>query len=314
MNERTFAVNDQEGAWIGEVSRRLRLVQADAGSATPQQRREFLAEELARSLKTVAGGRRKALLNALLERFPVAGQVGNGSSESAVKAAASPDAAVKPAETFDDLLGRFLKAATELRPDQKAAVLTKLAEAGLREESGPAPAARMPADVGQALGLPAGQQPVLDNVVRLCALFMEMFQRLDQTALASMRELAPRSQLLKRPQDFRAAVLQYLTQEQGDSIEPQMRMVSGLLGALLAAIMGGGKDFGRHYVERLSPSAIEDVVMAEGGSSIFGKSKKERCWDKYVLLAREFETPDLVDRRLRDCLAAFVEKKVLGAR
>lgn len=54
--------------------------------------------------------------------------------------------------------------------------------------------------------------------------------------------------------------------------------------------------------------------MGEGGVGIFGKNKKERCWDKYVRLAKDFETADLVDRRIRDCLAAFAEKKVLGGR
>ena len=128
-----------------------------------------------------------------------------------------------------------------------------------------------------------------------------------------MKELSPRSSLLKRPQDFRNAVAQFLTQDEA-SMEPQVRVVASLLGALLAAMLGGGKDFGRQYVERLSPSAIEDVVMGEGGVGIFGKNKKERCWDKYVRLAKDFETADLVDRRIRDCLAAFAEKKVLGGR
>jgi hypothetical protein len=54
--------------------------------------------------------------------------------------------------------------------------------------------------------------------------------------------------------------------------------------------------------------------MGEGGGSLFGKNKKERCWDKYVRLAKDYETPDLVDRRIRDCLAKFVEEKVLGGR
>jgi hypothetical protein len=93
-------------------------------------------------------------------------------------------------------------------------------------------------------------------------------------------------------------------------------MVAGLPAALLAAMLGGGKDFGKKYVERFSPSAIKEVVIGEGGGSLnpFGKNTEERCWAKYVRLAKDYETADLVDRRIRDCLAAFVERTALGGR
>ncbi len=310
MPDAARTLSDQEGAWVQQLANRLRLVQVDAGAATPQQRREFLNEEIAHHLKGVSPARRKPLLETLLERFPVSGQI-----PRPVASVPSPPPAAVPAipETFEALLERFLKAARELPEAKRQGTTKTLAEAGFISTAAPAPSPETPEDLAQVLGLPAGQSVRLANVVRLCAALLDVFQRLDQTALGTMREVAPRSQLLRRPQDFRTAVLRYLSGED-DSIDAQVRMVSGLLGALLAAILGGGRDFGRHYVERLSPSAIEDVVMGEGGSSIFGKSKKERCWDKYVLLAREFETPDLVDRRVRDCVAAFVEKKVLGAR
>ncbi len=310
MPDNALTLSDQEGAWVQQLANRLRLVQVDAGAATPQQRREFLNEEIAHHLKGVSPARRKPLLETLLERFPVGGQI---AKSAAVAPAPSPTAAPAAPETFDALFARFLKAAGDLPEAKRQEATKKLMEAALLPAGAPPPAPDAPEDLAQLLGLPAGQSVRLANVVRLCAALLDVFQRLDQTALGTMREVAPRSQLLRRPQDFRTAVLRYLSGED-DSIDAQVRMVSGLVGALLAAILGGGRDFGRHYVERLSPSAIEDVVMGEGGSSIFGKSKKERCWDKYVLLAREFETPDLVDRRVRDCVAAFVEKKVLGAR
>ncbi|HEY5915611.1 MAG TPA: hypothetical protein VJA21_33925 [Verrucomicrobiae bacterium] len=303
------ALTDHETGWVSEVTGRLRLIQADAAGVTSEQRREFLNEEISRSLKTVTPGRRKDCLEALLARFPVAGQVLKNPAPLPPAPAATP-----PPETFDRLFERFLKAAAAVPETQKAEVVKRLAEAGLGGPRGGSPALEITDEMRQALGLPAGQGASMANVARLCLLVLDSLYRLDQTALATMRELAPRSQLLKRPQDFRNAVVQYLGRPDAESVEPQVRMVSSLLGALLAAILGGGRDFGRHYVERLSPSAIEDVVTGEGGGSIFGKSKKERCWDKYVLLAREFETPDLVDRRIRDCMAAFVEKKVLGAR
>ena len=76
-------------------------------------------------------------------------------------------------------------------------------------------------------------------------------------------------------------------------------------------MLAAGKDFGRDYLSRFSPAAIEDVVAGEGGK-LFGPNKKERCWDKYTDLANDFATPDLIDRRIKDCLAAFIERTRSG--
>jgi len=309
------ALTDQEGLWIDELAGRLRLIQADAATAAPAQRREFLNETLARSLQGVPSADRQRFLEALLARFPVAGQVVQGAPSPAPAPAPAPP---PPSETFEQLLERLLRAASELPAEQRAETVQRLAQAGLAPVKVETAAATLevPADLRQALGLPEGRQPLLPNLALLCALLIEAVQRLDQTALGTLRELAPKSSLLKRPQAFRQAAAQFLAGET-ESAEPQVRAMSALLGALLAAMLGGGRDFGRQYVERLSPSAIEDVVMGEGGGSAipgFGKSKKEKCWDKYVLLAKELETADLVNRRIRDCLAAFVEKNVLGGR
>jgi len=155
--------------------------------------------------------------------------------------------------------------------------------------------------------------------VKLTALLVDMFSQMDQQAVATMRELAPRSVLLNRAQDFRSAGARFLVADD-ESFEAQAKAMRSLFGALFLAILGGGKEFGRQLVERLSPPAIEDVVAGEGkggglgGFIGIGPSSKEKCWDKYKDLAGDYATADVVDRRLKDCLAAFVEKKVLGGR
>jgi hypothetical protein len=309
MNDQKIALTHEESGWVAEVAGRLRLIQADAPTAAPEQRREDLNEEIARSLKSVAPAQRKRYLEALRARFPVAGQL----VTTAGPAAAPPPRPAPAPETFEQLLERFLKAAKELPDVQRAGVTKRLGEAGLTSVDKDKVVLEITDELRQGLGLPADRQPNLRSLVELCVLLVEAFQRLDQAALGTMKELAPRSSLLRRPQDFRSAVGQFLTQDEV-LLEPQVRVVASLLGALLAAMLGGGKDFGRQYVERLSPPAIEDVVMGEGGGSFFGKNKEERCWAKYVRLAKDYETADLVDRRIRDCLASFVEKKVLGGR
>ena len=291
------------------MANRLRLIQSDTASASPEARRELLGEEVTRSLKDVPTANRKRFLQALLARFPVAGEIAK--SAPAALPVAAP---VRVDETPERVLERFLAVAAKLSEEKRAELAKRLSEAGLAWVDRSALVLEISDELRQKLGLQADQQPRLTRVVELAVFLVDALCRVDENALKTMRELAPRSPLLKRPEDFRRTAARFLTTE-NESLEPQWRTMRGLLGALLAAMLGGGKDFGKDYVERLSPAAIEDVVVSEGGGGLlFGPNKKERCWDKYKDLVGDYATSDLINHRIRDCLAAFVEKTLLGAR
>ena len=325
-----IALTDQESRWVAGVASRLRLVQADTIGATPAQRREYLNEELARHLKEIPPGNRRRYVEALLARFPVAGQT--------VSATGPPPPSAPPPETFEQLLERFLRAARELPAPKRSEVADRLATAGLAKVDPSAMALGMIKDLREGLGLATDDQPpgtvvlkmidelrqglglAADQPVRLvrlaqlALLLVEVFQRLDQMALATLRETDPKSPLLNRSQDFRTAAAQFVTREE-NSVEPQARMVVDLLAALLKAFADGGRDFGASYVQRMSPSAIRDVVLTEGPRlPIFGKNTDELCWEKYLQLARDYETADKVNQRIRESLAAFIKQKVLRGR
>jgi hypothetical protein len=342
MSSYPTALTGEETAWVEQLTGRLRVVQADAAEAMPEKRREYLREELARSFKGVPPANQRRYKEALLARFPVAGQILQPAAPAPAPAAETFEqlqdrflaaVAEMPAPRreqvakrlveaglleleFEQLLERFLKAAAELPAPKRQELAKRLSEEGLAPRGDGAPVIlEVEEELRQRLGLPAGQPARLDGVVQLCALLGETFQRLDQAALKTMRELSPKSTLLKRPQDFHGAAVQFLAGSQ-ESAEPQVRLVASLLGALLAALLGGHENFARWYLKRFSPREIAEVVDAEseGGLRIFGKSKKELCWNKYVALAEDFATPEQINRRIRDCLAAFVENKVLGGR
>jgi hypothetical protein len=299
-----IALTDQESGWIDELAARLRVVQADAVVATPEKRREYLTEEVVRRFKAVLPANRRRLLQALLERFPVAGQV----LKPAPAAPAPVPAPELAPETVDETLGRLLEAAKGLPAEKRAGISKSLAAAGLVSMNGDVLVLEVSEKLREGLGLEAGQQPQLTRLAELTMFLVDALCLLDQTALKTMRELSPRSPLLKRPEDFRKAAARFLVRD-GETLEPAWGAMRGLLGALLAAIQGGLKTFGRQYVDRFSPSGIEAVVVGEGGGPILGigKTRKERCWEKYTRLSEDYDTPDLVDRRVKDCLAAFVE-------
>ena len=272
-----------------------------------ERRLEYLQEEVDRSLKTVPEASRKRLLEALISRFPVAGHV--------VQAAAASVAAPAPTlagETPAQVMDRFFTVAAGFSAEARADLSVRLRKSGFSGADRSSSNCELSSELLLKLGLAAGQQPNLTRLAELAAFLVEEICVLDKNALKTMRELSPRSSLLKRSENFRKTVSRYLASE-NETLEPQWQEIRGLLGGLLAAAQGGGKDFGKQFVEHLAPNAIEDIVVGEGEARLFfGPSKKERCWDKYVDLAGDYATPDLVDRRIKDCLRGLCRAVACG--
>jgi len=307
MIQSNTTLTEEESEWVNNCAGRLRLIQADASTTAAENRREYLKEEIGRNFSSVAPANRKRLLRALLARFPVAGQcLEKNSSVSA------PPPVKSVPETVDQTLEKLLAAAAGLSAEKRGEVSKRLAEAGLAWVDHDAIILEISEDMRKRLGLQPGQQPHLTKVVELAVFLVEAMVLLDQNALRTMRELSPRSALLNRAEDFRSTASRFLTGGEV-SLEHQWTAIRSLLGSLLAAIQGGGKDFGRQMVERMSPSSIEEVIVSEGGK-LFGPNKKERCWDRYQDLFEDISTSDLIDRKIKECLAAFVERTVHGNR
>lgn len=311
MSHSTTTLTDQEDQWINECAARLRLIQADAAALSPDKRREYLQEEMDRSLKNSPPANRKRYLQALLHRFPVAGQVATATPVAAASTATPPSA---PAPlTPDELLERFLAVAAGLPEEKRAEFAKNLQAAGLVCANRDALVIDVSHELRKSLDLKPEDQVQLTRVVEFAVVLADIFARLEQTAMTAMRDLAPKSPLMRRPADFRAAAAQLLVSKDAP-LEPHVKAVASLLGGMIAGMLGGGRDFGRDLVERLSPSAIEQVVRDEGKGGIFGKKPKELCWEKYAELFEDYATAELVERKLKDCLGAFVEKRVLGGR
>lgn len=309
MSQSNTTLSDPENQWLSECATRLRAIQADAATIAPEKRREYLQEEMDRSLKSSPPANRKRYLQALLHRFPVAGQVVTAAPVAAASAPPPPAAPVPL--TPDELLERFLAAAANLPEERRAELGRQLRDAGLVTVDRDALVIDVSEELRKALGLKLEDQVHLSRVVELAIVLADIFARLDQTAMTALRELSPKSALLRRPADFRAAAAQFLISSD-HPLEPHVKMVASLLGGIIAATLGGGRDFGRVLVDRLSPAAIEQVVRDEGKGGIFGKKPKELCWEKYAELFEDFATAELVDRRIKDCLGVFVDKRVGG--
>ena len=298
------SLTEEENEWISKCAGRLRLIQSDAAAMPADKRREYLKDELGRTFQDVPPANQKRLREALLARFPVAGHVVATASPAPMPAPAPKSAP----ESVDQILEKLLAAAANLPDEKRTEIAKRIGDAGFACVDREAVLLEVSDDLRKRLGLPADKQPHLARVVELAAFLIEAMVMLDQNALRTMRELSPRSPLLNRKEDFRKAASRFLTDMDG-SLDSQWNSIRGLLGGLLAAMQGGGKEFGRQFVESMSPNAIEDVIVSEGGK-LFGPNKKERCWDRYKDLSEDISTPDLVNRKIKESLAAFVERTV----
>jgi hypothetical protein len=302
-------LTEQESDWVNALAGRLRLIQADAASKPAEERCGYLQEELARNLKTVPPANQARYLDALLARFPVRGQLASLSAVPAPVAAPPPGPAKLREATPEEIVERFFDLVSRLPEDKRAEISRRIFDSGLARVDIESPV-DVPDDWRQKLGLQANQRPRLRELSELAVMLTDMFSRLDQTALTVMRELSPRSKLLRRPEDFRAATARFVSGG-GEPLDPYLRAVSGLLGGMLTAILSAGKDFARQHWDLLSPSNINQTVEEDGDYSkmVVGKSKQHCCWEKYRLLFDEnFTTADLIDRRIKDCMKDIVER------
>jgi hypothetical protein len=307
----TTPLTEEESVRLQALAVRLRELQVAAESDPAEQRRDKLRQEIARSLAEFPPDNRKRYLEFLLDGF---------AREDPAPAAPVPhtsddlDRTPAPAANHspEDCITAFLALAAGINEERRVALTKRLADAGFNWVDKDQLLVEVSDSFREALGLPSGQQPRLARMVQLTVALIELLNRLDHMALKTFTELAPRSSLGARPQEFRDAVANFLTGN-SDSVEPQIRAISALVGGLMAAILGAGREFGRQYTERFSPSSIEDVVKGEGKVKLFG-NEKALCWDKYKDLARDYATADLVDRRIRECFGAFAEKKASAAR
>lgn len=297
----TSVLTEDELGVVNECAARLRVIQGDTVAVDAEKRCEYLGEEVNRSLKGLTPGRRKLCLERLLARFPVAGQLATNQTTKTATAAPPPQA-----DTPEKLVERLLLVAGDLSEEQRVAFARRLAEAGFVGKERGALEIDISPEIKSRFGLPADGQPSLERLAQLAALMAQSLYELDRTAKIALKELYPRSALLSQPHNFRQPIGQYLTGSL-DDVEPHLRITSTLLGGMLAAMLGGGRDFGRQFVEKFSPNAIEEVVFSEGSKGFMGPSKKERCWDKYCSLSKDIATPELVDRWLKDCLGRFAD-------
>jgi hypothetical protein len=287
---------------ILETSQRLRVVQRGFADADPQQRAEYLCEELDRRLKEVPYGERRAFLQGLLAQFP------------AWPAGASPagdQAYSSDKQSFDDpiqlaelLVGRLATAA----PDRREAILDRLRKAVPELSRGTDPPGDATNHVRSALHLPEGTDLPEGRLGELASLLTEFVVKLERWTASIWAEI-PSKSALRPPKHIEEVARRFLCEEArgAEEITKELQLLQQFVTVIMAAARKAGDDVARRHFHKFSPEAIQASVEMEPGSLRRALVSKEILyWRKYCELAQELGT-EYVDREIVLAMAEYAE-------
>lgn len=281
------------------LAARLRLLQMDCADLPAAARREYIREEIARALEGMPAEKKGAFLESLAGKFP------------AWDTAPSPEGfGISAAGDIQERRRELLEAIQSLPPESKREFFKKLmAEAGLEPEQQDASGWAVPPDLRNELGLAPDQSPAPENALRLLAMLLGEFGKLESLTWEMWSRLAPRSAVrreLPPGGDFKSWFEPCLRGEaEAAALAAVLEKTRKLMAGLLAAIPLGGKAFAEEYLVRFLPQNIEDVVHSRG-VSLFGDSMEKKCWNKYKELAHlDVES---IEKKIRDAIAQQAEE------
>jgi len=279
---------------ILETSQRLRVVQRDFADADPQQRAEYLCEELDRRLKEIPYGERQAFLQGLLTQFPT-WPPDNSSGGGPARPSGE-----KPVEDPIRLAEALIARLPAVAPGQREAILDRLRKA-VPELSRSAAASGEAGQNGKSTPGPAEE--------RLASLLTDFVVKLEHSAASFWAEIPSRS-AVRPPKHIEEITRRFLRGETRgtDEIAKELQLLQQFVTIFMAAARKAGDDVARRHFQKFSPEAIQAAVEVEPASPwVRLKTAPEvRYWRKYCELAQDVGT-EYVDREIVLAMAEYAE-------
>jgi len=297
---------------VASVANRLRMVQVDFAEHPPDVRHEFLLEEVVRAIANVVPQQRRHFLDRLQEKFPTWDKLDLTAHTSAVPVGRS---------TFDEkelkewtfLVEKLVELAPTLPDQTKLIVGERLAAAGYETvKGGQNGTLELNAAVRSKLQLAGADQIDSGRAVELLDMLIEFSTGLDLLAWNTWKTLAPQSSV-RRSTPLQKMMGRFAS---GDAevpntvISQEIGRLRRLVAAIISAVGQVGRKFAEDYVVRFSPAQIEDLVKAQGGSSLFGNAKV-RYWDQYVQMSAQ-QDANAVEHEILAAVAEYAETLIKG--
>ncbi len=300
-------------SWAAGVAQRLKIIQSNWADEDVNVRREYLHEEISRSIGELSPSDRTNCLNALISHFP------QGVSISPTLVASTeqgnPPATVK---TACELLMGLLKDATE---EEKKLVADSLKQHGLTIRSPGAKSAEdeeelfdIAPEMIRRLRLRPGSTINSSRVSRLMVHLLESVLGVDDLVWNLWKKIAPKSTVRRKGRaDLRSLVGSFLTNDPSVSfadVTAAMDLSRRLNTSLFGALGPMGRNFAQKYSQKYSPEAITEAVELEGGGG-FLKAKAVLCWQKFEELSADLDE-QTITILLYEILANYAEELMLG--
>ena len=314
--------------WAKRTARRLRVSHHSFADQTFEEKREFLEDELdfaLGDLGTESGPLREKYLDALIELFPVFGQVvtqGEGAgSEKTPKAKTAIEKVLEGwGEASEDerkLVAAQLGLCAKAEISVGGAVLDGAAipegVAMPTEAQGVADLKRTMEQVSRVFQISEGEEISFARLFKLAGMLVDNFDGLHSFVWKFWDFICPRDAEGELEPEIngglKTAFHSYLTSEEYNSakIYKEVDTTKLLLLAVCSSINQCGEEFGRQFGNRYSPDQIESAVVIEdtGGDPSKVKDLERKSWLKYRQLSKNL-TPGGVDDELKVLIGQLI--------
>jgi hypothetical protein len=295
------AEESEVSSWAVKVAARLWMLQTSFADDPPQTRREYLVEEIERSLKEVAESRREEYLAALMDRFPGPERFEFGS------AAVPPPQTEAPKRTPLQLVQELIAQIPQLPSETRVAIAQRLQAAGLLIPQGKG--TELPAELIGKIGMTPAEPVDEERLAKVFAALFDMVVMLDHLIWSVWKNIAPKS-ALRRDTDtanLRRTVGRCLA---GDREVATLQVTQildktrQLTAGLLSAIGPAGETYARQHLEKFAPEKIRTSI--ESKSPGFLGNIEQKCWRRYLELAGDL-SGQVVQKQMVDAIVSYTE-------
>jgi hypothetical protein len=295
------AEESEVSSWAVKVAARLWMLQTSFADDPPQTRREYLVEEIERSLKEVAESRREEYLAALMDRFPGPERFEFGS------AAAPPPQTEAPKRTPLQLVQELIAQIPQLPSETRVVIAQRLQAAGLLIPQ--SKGTELPAELIGKIGMTPDEPVDEERLAKVFAALFDMVVMLDHLIWSVWKNIAPKS-ALRRDTDtanLRRTIGRCLA---GDREVATLQVTQildktrHLTAGLLSAIGPAGETYARQHLEKFAPEKIRTSI--ESKSPGFLGNIEQKCWRRYLELAGDLSGP-VVEKQMVDAIVSYTE-------
>ena len=295
------AEESEVSSWAVKVAARLWMLQTSFADDPAETRREYLVEEIERSLKEVAESRREEYLAALMDRFPGPERFEFG------PAAVAPPQTEASKRTPLQLVQELISQIPQLPSETRVAIVQRLQAAGLLIPQ--SKGIELPAELIGKIGMTPDEPVDEERLAKVFAALFDMVVMLDHLIWSVWKNVAPKS-ALRRDTDtakLRRTIGRCLA---GDREVATLQVTQildktrQLTAGLLSAIGPAGETYARKHLEKFAPEKIRTSI--ESKSPGFLGNIEQKCWRRYLELAGDLSGP-VVEKQMVDAIVSYTE-------